>query len=185
MDPKLQAGIELTLEKAAAEEAGVGLLASSLQQKLAERMQKRAEDQVLEQTSSGKAGPPSSASGRGMEDKNKNYGKSADGELEDDPSKGEDTGKVVTSVGGANITTEASGMPDLTKSAADISGLDRIPEGGLRVSGKGSQGGKLMAPPSSREDVAEYAKKQKAKQLNPKQGSDIRATLASMIRAQL
>ena len=113
MNPKLQAGIELTIEKAAAREQGVGLLAGTLNRKMRE-MQKRAEDQGVQVTGGG-GGSPSSNSSDGMEDKNKGFGKGVE-KLDDDPTKAgaKETGQVMSAQAGKNITTETSGMPDLS-----------------------------------------------------------------------
>jgi hypothetical protein len=123
MDPRLQAGVELMIEKTAAEAAGVGLLAGSLQKKAARMgITKRAqEEQGVEQEHKSENLTPSSGKGKKMENKNQDYGKSSDYKLDDDPSKGQSamaTGDTVNSFAGKNITTEGSGMPDLTMKKA-------------------------------------------------------------------
>lgn len=120
MNPKLQAGIELTIEKTAAREMGVGLLSSTLNQKLA-RLGKKAEDQGVQVTSAGGAGSPSSNTSQGMEDKNKGFGKGKE-KLDDDPTKGgQETGAVMSAHAGKNITTESSGMKDLSLKQGSLS----------------------------------------------------------------
>ena len=125
MTPKLQAGIELTFEKMAAEEAGEGMLTQTRRDKLA-----ATQDQGVEQTAASGAGSPSSASSKGMEDKNDGYGKGTDDKLEDDPTKGksaEGTGEVQNSMAGKNVTVEGSGMPDLSmKNASQLSPNARV-----------------------------------------------------------
>jgi len=114
MNAKLQAGVELTLQKAAAEQAGVGLLSHEINAGLHKTA---LENQGVQQERQGTNYTPSSASGSGMEDKNKDYGKGSEYKLDDDPSKGqssEQTGEVQTRTAGKNITTEGSGMPDLS-----------------------------------------------------------------------
>jgi len=118
MQPRLQAGVELILEKTAAEEAGVGELAGALNQKLAAAgLNKKAEDQGVEQVRASVNTTPSSATGKKMENKNKGYGK-GEQKLDDDPTKGksaQETGATEISTSGKNITTETgSGMPDLS-----------------------------------------------------------------------
>ena len=118
MDPRLQAGIELTLEKTACADAGIGLLANSVHQKAAAAgLSKRAqEDQGVEQERSSVNTTPSSSSGKRMETKNQGFGKGEE-KLDDDPTKGKSgqtTGKTTISTSGKNITTEPSGMPDLS-----------------------------------------------------------------------
>ena len=122
MDARLQAGVELVLEKTAAEEAGVGQLAGSLHQKLAAAgFTKQAEEQGVEQDRKSVNTTPSSNSGTKMEDKNKGFGKGEE-KLDDDPSKGKSaqaTGDTNISTAGKNITTETgSGMPDLSMKKA-------------------------------------------------------------------
>jgi hypothetical protein len=111
MDPKLQAGVELTLEKIAVEQSPANSpLGRALRQKFAE------EQNVVKQIKKSEGYSPSSASSPGMEDKNDGYGTS-DEKLDDDPSKNSSaatTGKVNQAVGEQNITTEARGMPDLS-----------------------------------------------------------------------
>jgi hypothetical protein len=113
MNARLQAGVEMALEKVAAEEAGnTHLLAKAVSQGL----QKRAEDQLVQQQAKSENTKASSASSAGMEDKNSGYGKSTN-VLDDDPSKNqnaEETGLVTNAHDGKNITTEASGMKDLS-----------------------------------------------------------------------
>lgn len=121
MQPRLQAGVELVLEKTAAEASGVGQLANSVHQKLASHgLAKSAEDQGVEQVRASVDNTPSSSKGQRMETKNKGYGKGEE-KLDDDPTKGksaQSTGANVISAAGKNITTEASGMPDLSLKTA-------------------------------------------------------------------
>ena len=119
MDARLQAGIELVLEKKAAADSGVGLLAGALNRKAAAAglTKAAAEGQGVEQTRAAVNNTPSSSKGTKMEDKNKDYGKGTDYKLDDDPSKGSgatETGSTVNVMSGKNITTEGSGMPDLS-----------------------------------------------------------------------
>lgn len=118
MDARLQAGVELVLEKTAAQEAGIGRLAGSLHQKLAAYgLTKHAEEQGVEQDRKSVNLTPSSSSGTKMEDKNKGFGKGEE-KLDDDPTKGQSakaTGDTNITTSGKNITTETgSGMPDLS-----------------------------------------------------------------------
>jgi hypothetical protein len=120
MDPRLQAGVELMIEKTAAEASGVGLLAGALKQKMAMRKSAQ-EEQGVEQEHKSENLTPSSSQGKKMENKNQDYGKSSDYKLDDDPSKGQAamaTGDTVNSFAGKNITTEGSGMPDLSMKKA-------------------------------------------------------------------
>jgi hypothetical protein len=115
MDPRLQAGVELALEKTASEESGAGMLANTIHQKLAEQ------DQGVEQVHKSENKTPSSSSGKRMETSNADYGKSSDYKLDDDPTKGQGantTGDTVIATSGKNITTEISGMPDLSMKKA-------------------------------------------------------------------
>lgn len=108
MNPKLQAGVEILLEKEAAVNRGDGILANAILR------------------NADKFGLVKAAA-QGMECKNKQYGK-GEVKLDDDPTKGKKakpTGKTVNNSAGKNITTEASGMPDLTKSATDRRGALR------------------------------------------------------------
>jgi hypothetical protein len=121
MNTRLQAGVELILEKTAAEESGAGLLASILHQKAAAAG--LTEDQGVEQSRTSVNTTPSSSKGTKMEDKNKGFGKGEE-KLDDDPTKGSSaqaTGKVSVSTSGKNITTEGSGMPDLSMKKASSS----------------------------------------------------------------
>jgi len=118
MDATLIAGVELVLEKEAAQRAGSGMLAQAVKHQ-ANRFglsKKASEVHNVVVNKSGATGPPSSNSSKGMEDKNDGYGKK-DVMLEDDPaknSKANETGKPAVAHAGKNVTTEASGMPDLS-----------------------------------------------------------------------
>ena len=132
LNPALVAGVELILEKTAAERTGIsnviakhagalGLIKGAATQ----------EQEGATQVRAGTSGAPSSSSSKGMEDKNKDYGHSADRQLDDDPSKkngkADDQGRPSVTTGSKNITSEASGMPDLSlKSAADIAANARV-----------------------------------------------------------
>lgn len=122
MNTRLQAGVELVLEKTAAEASGVGLLAGILHQKAAAAgLTKRADDQGVEQARASVNATPSSSTGTRMENKNKGFGKGEE-KLDDDPTKGKSaqpTGKTNISASGKNITTETGGeMPDLSLKSA-------------------------------------------------------------------
>jgi hypothetical protein len=117
MDANLIAGVELVLEKEAAQRAGSGMLAQAVQHQASRYgLNKRANDNAVVVNKSNASGPPSSNSSKGMEDKNDGYGKK-DVMLDDDPaknSKANETGKPAVAHAGVNVTTEASGMPDLS-----------------------------------------------------------------------
>lgn len=122
MNPKLQAGVELVIEKTAAEEAGVGLLANSLFRKAAAAgiLSKKAAEESgkVEETGGEGASKPSSATSDGMEDKNQQYGKGAQYKLDDDPSKGgKETGTVQNSTAGKTETLETDETGDKVKDA--------------------------------------------------------------------
>jgi len=121
MDPKLQAGVEIALQKTAEEQSG-HLSRALILQADEFGFGKDAEEQGVEEKHKSGAGTPSSNKSPGMEDKNKNYGK-GEVKLDDDPTKGkksQETGETVNAHAGAHITTEASGMPDLSmKNATD------------------------------------------------------------------
>jgi hypothetical protein len=132
MNPKLQAGVELVLEKAAAEESGVGLLAASLFHKAAAAgiLDKRAAQECgLVEEVGGEGGTASSNKSDGMEEKNEDYGKGADFKLDDDPSgKGNETGKVQNVVAGKTETLETDKAKDLSlpKSASRVTSNARV-----------------------------------------------------------
>lgn len=110
MDTTTLNAVNSVLEKEAGYRLSVNPLADALQQKLA------MDTHVVEQNRKSEgASTPSSASSKGMEDKNSGYGKSTD-KLEDDPSKdgAAETGKPQISMAGKNITNESAGMKDLT-----------------------------------------------------------------------
>lgn len=116
MEAKLQAGIELVLEKEAREEAGTGLLAAHINQ----GVQKLGmEEQVVQQEHASVNLNPSSKSSDGMEDKNEQHGKGSEFKLDDDPSKGRavDSTQLGNSAqnrtAGTNVTVETKGMPNL------------------------------------------------------------------------
>jgi len=102
MQPRLQAGVELVLEKTAAEKAGVGMLTGSLNQKL----QKLSEDQGVKQEAA--AGQGSAPADKGMEQRNKSFGKGTTDTDYDKKSGGEQTGKTTNLNGAGNVTSEAS-----------------------------------------------------------------------------
>lgn len=114
MNSKLQAGIELVVEKTAAQEQGIGLLSGALQQKIATLQKQACGDggvQVTRGSSQGQA-----SSGGGAESKNSGYGK-GEQKLDDDPTKGgkgKPTGATNSNSSGANFTVESNGMPDLS-----------------------------------------------------------------------
>lgn len=101
MQPRLQAGVELVLEKTAAEKTGIGMLTGSLNQ----RLHKLAEDQGVKQEAAG--GQGSAPADQGMETRNKQFGK---GTKDTDYGKkgGEQTGKVTNLNGAGNVTSEAN-----------------------------------------------------------------------------
>ena len=116
MNPKLQAGVEVALEKTARSVSGKGLLSDAINS----RLRKYADDQLVQQEHASSNTSPSSSSSAGMEDKNSGYGKSTN-VLDDDPSKdqnAQETGSVTNAVSGRQITTEPSGMPDLAQKQA-------------------------------------------------------------------
>lgn len=123
MDAKLQAGVEMALQKTADEQQDSTLSAAILRNAEGHGLAKdAAQTQGVAQEAKSGAGTPSSNKSEGMEDKNKEYGK-GEVKLDDDPSKGksaQSTGATVNNSAGAHITTEASGMPDLSlKNAGD------------------------------------------------------------------
>lgn len=74
-------------------------------------MAKHAEDaQTVEETVKSDNRTPSSASGKGMEDRNKGYGHTPVDTDFDKKTGGEETGEVQNR--GDNLTTEAAGIPD-------------------------------------------------------------------------
>ena len=114
MNPRLQAGVELALEKTAAQELGVGHLAASLQQKAAAaglvKLAAPNTDQhgIVEiERASVSPTTPNEAQGQGMEDMNKGYGKDAiDTDYDKTAQSGTDQGHPVLREAGANYTDE-------------------------------------------------------------------------------
>jgi len=113
MEPRLQAGIELTLEKMAAEQVA----SNPLTQALNRTIQKIAEEQGVEQQAAGKQG--SAPADAGYETRNKSFGKGTT-DTDYDKKKGEQTGKVTNLNGKGNVTSEASCSEKKASSNAKI-----------------------------------------------------------------
>ena len=75
-------------------------------------LDKVAEDNEVVVTRASSNTTPSSGSAPGMEDRNQNYGKGTTDNTE--PGGGEETGEVHETHGGQNLTSEGSGIPDLS-----------------------------------------------------------------------
>lgn len=124
MNPLLQAGVELVLEKEAAElhkEAGIGLLADRIRVGAAALGISKQAESALGVHSAHKSvnTTPSSNSSDGMEERNLNYGKGTvdtdyEGKSEGEKAaiKSTPTGVTVKS-SGKNETTETTGIPDV------------------------------------------------------------------------
>jgi hypothetical protein len=110
--------METKLINAIQKEAGV--VDTSLDGYFSHLIEKVAEDNEVVVTRKSENTTPSSGSAPGMEDRNLDYGKGTTDNTE--PSGGMNTGKVHETHGGQNLTSEGSGMPDLSlpKTAADL-----------------------------------------------------------------